>query len=82
MKKFVFLEYSYLFDEDTFDNIYDFEKLLSKVFKQQGYEASMLNTVRGSSGGKRIVLIKKIEDPLNKKIGTIKDFKAQKSITL
>ena len=46
MKKLVFLEYAFIFGDDTFDNLYDFEKLLSQVFKVKGYEARIIDALR------------------------------------
>ena len=65
MKKLAFLEYAFIFSEDTFDNLYDFEKLLSQVFKVKGYEARVIDAVRGSVG-RRVILVSKVTDLLEK----------------
>ena len=63
MKKLAFLEYAFIFGDDTFDNLYDFEKLLSQVFKVKGYEARIIDAVRGSVG-RRVILVSKVTDLL------------------
>lgn len=65
MKKIAFLEYAFIFGDDTFDNLYDFEKLLSQVFKVKGYEARIIDAVRGSVG-RRVILVSKVTDLLTK----------------
>ena len=65
MKKLVFLEYAFIFGDDTFDNLYDFEKLLSQVFKVKGYEARIIDAIRGSVG-RRVIFVQKNTDLLTK----------------
>ena len=51
MKKVAFLEYGFMFDpETTFANVFDFENKLAEFFKACGYEAQVLDTVRGQMG--------------------------------
>ena len=63
MKKLVFLEYAFIFGDDTFDNLYDFEKLLSQVFKVKGYEARIIDAIRGSVS-RRVIYVQKNTDLL------------------
>ena len=81
MKKLAFLEYAFIFGGETFDNLYDFEKLLSQVFKAKGFEAQVIDAVRGSVG-RRVVLIKRIESAFDKPIGKIKDFNKVKKVNI
>ena len=64
MKKMAFLEYAFLFDDGTFGNLYDFENLMAQVFKAKGYEANIIDTVKGFSG-RRIVYITRMKDMLD-----------------
>ena len=80
MKKLAFLEFAFIFGEDTFDNVYDFEKLLSQVFKVKGYEAQVLD-VRGYSG-RKVIYITPITDKLGKPMPKVKDFKSEKKVNL
>ena len=65
MKKVVFLEYAFIFEAGTtFDNIYDFENVLAEVFKVNGCQAEVLDTVRGNLG-RRIVYITRMKDMLD-----------------
>ena len=65
MKKIAFLEYAFLFEPDTtWGNIYDFESDLGKVFASLGYEAEIIDAIRGYSG-RRIIYIKKMTDMLS-----------------
>jgi len=65
MKRLSFLEYAFIFGDDTFDNLYDFEKLLSQVFKVKGYEARIIDAIRGSVG-RRVIFVQKNTDLLTK----------------
>ena len=80
-KKLAFVEYAFILDADTFDNTYDFEKLLSSVFKAKGYEGVILDNVRGASG-RRIILVRKIESAFDKQMPPVKDFKSSKKVNL
>lgn len=65
MNKLAFLEYAFIFDPDsTWPNIYDFENQLAEFFKVRGYEANIIDSVRGHVG-RRVMFITKIEDILN-----------------
>jgi len=66
MKKLAFLEYLFIFDpETTWSNIYDFENVLGKFFKSYGYDANIIDAVRGHTG-RKVIFITKITDLLNK----------------
>jgi len=66
MKKIAFLEYAFMFDpETTFSNVYDFENKLAEYFKSCGYEAQVLDTVRGQMGRNVFFITKIKKDILN-----------------
>lgn len=67
-KEIAFLEYVFMFDpSETWSNIYDFEDQLSQFFNDKGLEAVIVNTVKGQSGGRILMINKKpnieITDP-------------------
>jgi len=65
MKKIAFLEYAFLFDpEASWGNVYEFENDLGKFFKVLGYNAQVVDAVRGFTG-RRIIYITKITDMLD-----------------
>ena len=63
MRKMAGLEYIYLFDDSTFGNLYDFENFMGQAFKAKGYEANVIDMVKGFSG-RRIVYITRMKDML------------------
>lgn len=65
MKKVAFLEYIFIFGEDTFDSLSQFERLLSQVFRAKDCEADIINEIVGSVG-RRLILVKKNKDLLTK----------------
>lgn len=65
MKTIAFLEYCFIFEPDnTFSNIYDFENILSDVFKSKGYQATVVDAIKGYTG-RRVIYITKIENMLD-----------------
>jgi len=64
MKDLVFLEYAFLFEPDsTWSNIHDFEHDLADFFHSYGYEADVVDSIRGHVG-RRVIFITKITDLL------------------
>lgn len=65
MKNIAFLEYCFIFEpESTFSNIYDFEKVLSEVFGSKGYQAQIVDAVKGYNG-RRVIFVTRKEDMLD-----------------
>lgn len=65
MKNIAFLEYCFIFDPSaTFGNIYDFENVLGEVFNVKGYNAEVIDAVKGYNG-RRVIFITKKEDMLD-----------------
>ncbi len=65
MNKLAFLEYAFIFDPDsTWTNMYDFENKLAEFFKVHGFEAQIVDTVKGHVG-RRVIFIVKIKDLLD-----------------
>jgi len=81
MKQIAFLEYAFMFDPtETFANVYDFENQLADFMKSRGYEARVLDTVRGQLG-RGVFLISKAKPDLIDK-AEIKQDLVEKKVTL
>lgn len=66
MSEFVFLEYSFMFEPGSaWQHLSQFEQDLAAFFTDNGHEAQIVKTVSGQSG-RRILLIKKIENKVVK----------------
>lgn len=60
---FVSLTYQFIFSKQAniWNTIFDFEKDLNVFFMSNGLDAQVINTVRGSTGG-RIIMVRKFEE--------------------
>lgn len=78
MKKLAFLEYAFIFDPDsTWANVYDFENKLGEFFKALGYEANIIDAIKGHVG-RRVIFITKIQDQLGDPNKNWREKKGQK----
>ena len=59
----VYLEYSFLVPTDVWQSIYDFENSFSEFLSSKNLEGIVLNNLKGSVGFRRIVDIKKKQEP-------------------
>jgi hypothetical protein len=83
MKNLVTLELMLLFDPDsTWPHLRDFEKEFAEFLKTKGKEGEIVDTMKGQVG-REIILVKKIQDVLDKPVGKIPaQFKNEKKINL